>query len=322
MNKFWINYPIVNEELNKVNFQISKNAKCKDKVIEESILELLNSGGKMLRPAFVVLASKFGNYNEERTIALASVVEMFHMATLVHDDVIDDSILRRGKETIQSKYGKNYAVYIGDYLFCLCFRILATTSSIERGVEVDTKVMSKICLGEVEQLNSRFDRNVSIKDYLKRISGKTAELFSLSLYIGAAESGCNKRTCRLFWEIGHNIGMAFQIIDDLLDYTGTDEEIGKEATSDLKDGVYTLPLLLAVKENKNAFSKVLDKEYYDDNDIKTIINLVKDNKGIEKSKAIAQKYSQKAFKNIKKLPDNEYKEILLKVTKNLLDRNY
>lgn len=322
MNKFWTNYPVINMELDKIKKQIEKNAKCKDKVIESSIVELVNSGGKMLRPAFVVLASKFGDYNEERTRALAAVIEMFHMATLVHDDVIDDASLRRGKETVQSKYGKNYAVYIGDYLFCLCFRILATTSSIERGIEVDTKVMSRICLGEVEQLNSRYDRNVSVKDYLKRISGKTAELFSLSLYIGAAESGCDKKLCRTFWEIGHNIGMAFQIIDDLLDYLGTDEQIGKNSASDLKEGVYTLPLIIANKKNPKAFNDILNKKNYNDEEIKQIISLVEENGGIDEAKKLAVKYSQRAFKNIDKLPDNEYKNILLEVTEKLIKRDF
>lgn len=128
MSRFWSDYPVIDKEIEAVRKVIEKNAKCKDKVIENSILELLNSGGKMLRPAFTIIASKFGDYNEERVYALASVVEMFHMATLVHDDIIDEAKYRRGKETIQSKYGKNYAVYIGDFLFCLCFRILATTS--------------------------------------------------------------------------------------------------------------------------------------------------------------------------------------------------
>lgn len=322
MSKFWSNYPIIDREIEEVKKQISKNAKCKDKIIEKSILELLNSGGKMLRPAFTVIASKFGDYNEERVIALASVIEMFHMATLVHDDVIDDAELRRGKETVQAKYGKNYAVYIGDYLFCLCFRILATTSSIERGVDVDTKVMSRICMGEVEQLNSRFNKDVSIKDYLKRISGKTAELFSLSLYIGAAESSCDKKTCRLFWEIGHNIGMAFQIIDDILDYVGTDEEIGKKSGNDIKDGIYTLPLLLAMKNNKEVFDKILKADSYTDEEIRNIIEKVKENNGVEESVKLAEKYSEKAFKYINKLPDNEYKDILLEVTKKLLKRKY
>ena len=322
MNKFWNDYPIVQKEIEAVNKLIAQNAKCKDKIIENSILELLNSGGKMLRPAFTIIASNFGNYNEERTHALAAVMEMFHMATLVHDDIIDEAEFRRGNETIQSKYGKNYAVYIGDYLFCLCFKILATTSSIERGIDVDTKVMSRICLGEIEQLNSRFDTNVSVKKYLQRVSGKTAELFSLSMYIGAVESSCDKKVSRLFWNIGHNIGMAFQIIDDILDYTSTSEVIGKEAGKDLKEGVYTLPLILAMNKNPKAFEDILNKDGYTDEEVRNIIKVVDENNGIKDAMNIAQKYSQKAFRDINKLPDNEYKNILIDVTNKLLNREY
>ena len=167
---------------------MKKNVKCKDKKIENSIIELIESGGKLLRPAFVLIGSKFGTNDTEKSIPTAAVIEMLHMATLVHDDVIDDSKLRRGRETIQSKYGKDYAVYIGDYLFCVCFKILATSASLQ-AIKVDSRAMSKICMGEVNQLNSRFSMKLSVKDYLNRISGKTAELFSISLYLGAAE--CN-----------------------------------------------------------------------------------------------------------------------------------
>lgn len=322
MNKFWSKYPEIQEELNKVVKLIEKNAKCRDKVIESSILELVHSGGKMIRPAFVILASKFGEeYNEEGTVALASVMEMFHMATLVHDDVIDDATLRRGKETIQSKYGKNYAVYIGDYLFCICFKVLAETASAH-SIQMDSKSMSRICLGEVEQLNSRFDRSVTVKDYLKRISGKTAELMSLSLYLGAAESKCSKKMCRRFWQIGHNIGMAFQIIDDILDYTGDKNTIMKDAANDLKQGLYTLPLLLAAKNNNKYFNDILDKEEYSDDDINDIVRLVNELGGVDKARELAQKYTKKAFKDIKSLPQNQYRDILEQVTSALLQRIY
>lgn len=322
MNKFWSKYPEIQEELNKVVNLIEKNAKCRDKVIESSILELVHSGGKMVRPAFVVLASKFGEeYNDQGTIALASVMEMFHMATLVHDDVIDDATLRRGKETIQSKYGKNYAVYIGDYLFCICFKILAQTASAH-SIQMDSKSMSRICLGEVEQLNSRFDRTVTVKDYLKRISGKTAELMSLSLYLGAAESKCSEKLCRKFWQIGHNIGMAFQIIDDVLDYTGSNESIKKDAANDLKQGLYTLPLLLATKKNNKDLNAILDKQEYSDEDINEIVRMVNELGGVEKARDLAHKYTNKAFKDIKSLPNNKYRDILMDITSGLLKRSY
>ncbi|MGL6106668.1 polyprenyl synthetase family protein, partial [Romboutsia sp.] len=125
MDNIWNSYPELKEELTLVLNLMKKNVKCKDKKIENSIVELIECGGKLLRPAFVIIGSKFGNYDREKAVPTAAVIEMLHMASLVHDDVIDDSKLRRGQETIQSKYGKDYAVYIGDYLFCVCFKILA-----------------------------------------------------------------------------------------------------------------------------------------------------------------------------------------------------
>ena len=321
MQKFWNKYPEIQNEIQGVVNVIEKNAKCRDKIVEGSILELLHSGGKMLRPSFVILASKFGEYDSERAKALGAVVEMFHMATLVHDDIIDEATLRRGKETVQSKYGKNYAVYIGDYLFCICFKILATLGS-KNTIAVDTMSMSRICMSEIDQLNSRYDRNVSVKKYLKRISGKTAELFSLSLFIGATESGCSKKLSKLFWEIGHNIGMAFQVIDDILDYTGSDEGIGKNSANDLKQGIYTLPLILALQNKPSDLREILQKDDYSEDDVKQVIELVNKYDGVNKARDIAKKYTNKAFKQINKLPENEYREILLEIANMLLDRAY
>lgn len=321
MNKFWNEYPEIQNEIQEVANLIEKNAKCRDKVIETSIIDLLNAGGKMIRPSFVILASKFGKYNEDNARTLGAVVEMFHMATLVHDDIIDDATLRRGIETVQSKYGKNYAVYIGDYLFCICFKLLASCASL-KSIEMDSRAMSRICMGEVEQLNSRYDRNVSTKNYLKRISGKTAELFSISFYLGATESGCTEKISKLFWEIGHNIGMAFQIIDDILDYTGSDDAIGKNSANDLKQGIYTLPLILALEKKPKKLLEILEKEEYLENDIISIVELVNEVGGVDKARSIAERYTKKAFKQINKLPDNEYRNILVEITNKMLNRKY
>ena len=321
MDKMWNSNIEIKNELEEVVKLMKKNARCKDKFIEKSILELIESGGKMLRPAFVIMASKWGEKQEERIRALAAVVEMLHMATLVHDDVIDDAKMRRGSETIQSKYGKDYAVYIGDYLFCACFKLLASEASLQ-SIKVDSKSMSRICLGEIDQLNSRFNNNLSVRNYLSRISGKTAELFSLSMYVGAAESKCSEKLSREFWNIGHNVGMAFQIIDDILDYTGTDDSIKKSSMNDIKQGIYTLPFIYAFNENKKKFEPYMKKEEYDDHSLSEIINLVIDNKGVKKAKELAQKYTNKAFKRIDRLPNNQYKVVLIEVIEKLLKREY
>ena len=321
MDKIWNSYDEIRSELEKIEKIMKTETKCKDKVIESSIHELIESGGKRVRPAFVIIGSRFGDYNNERVRALGAVLELFHMATLVHDDVIDNSKLRRGHETIQSKYGKDYAVYIGDFLFCVCFKILASNASLA-SIKLDSKSMSRICMGEVEQLNSRFSKELSVKNYLNRISGKTAELFSLSLYLGASESGCKEKLAKELWKIGHNIGMAFQIIDDVLDYVGNDESIKKSAANDLKQGIFTIPFIYAYKYNKKDFEKFFDKSDLDDSDIKEIVHLVKENKGVENAIELAQKYTNKAFAAIDKLPDNEYKNILREIATKLIVREY
>ena len=321
MDKIWNNYPELKGELTLVLDLMKKNVKCKDKKIENSIIDLIESGGKLLRPAFVIIGSKFGNYDREKSVPTAAVVEMIHMASLVHDDVIDDSKLRRGQETIQSKYGKDYAVYIGDYLFCVCFKILATSSSLQ-AIKMDSRAMSKICMGEVNQLNSRYATKLSIKDYLSRISGKTAELFSLSLSLGAAECDANQNVVKILYNIGHNLGMAFQIIDDILDYEGNDKSIKKTAGNDLKQGVYTSPFIYASINNPKEFEKYIGNKNLTDNDIKEILEKVKVNNGISDARELAEKYMKKCFKGIDSLPDCEYKQILNKICKWLLLRDY
>lgn len=321
MDNIWNNYPEIKQELVEVLNLMKKNVKCKDKKIEKSIMELIESGGKLLRPAFVLIGSKFGDNDNKKSVPTAAVIEMLHMASLVHDDVIDDSKLRRGQEAIQSKYGKDYAVYIGDYLFCVCFKILATSASLQ-AIKVDSRAMSKICMGEVNQLNSRFTMNFSVKDYLSRISGKTAELFSISLYLGAAECNAEEKVSRELGNIGHNLGMAFQIIDDILDYEGSDKSIKKSAANDLKQGIYTIPLIYAYRNNKADFRDILGKDHYTEEDVSEIINLVRDNRGIEMAKELAEKYMKKCFKGIDRLPDNDYKDVLREIANWLLQRSY
>lgn len=321
MDKIWDKYVDIKNELSAVIAIMEKNTKCKDKKIENSIKELIYSGGKMLRPAFVLISSHFGNYDPVKARSLAAVIEMLHMATLVHDDIIDDAKLRRGQETIQSKYGKDYAVYIGDFLLCVCFQILASSSTLQN-IKIDSKSMSRVCLGEINQLNSMFDSNLSVKNYLNRVSGKTAELFSLSLYTGAAEGGCSEGLSRKFWKIGHNIGMAFQIIDDILDYTGSNASVKKPVGNDLKQGIFTLPFIYAAKKDKASFEEYLKKESFSDEDIHNIISLINKNNGIDNAKELADKYTKKAFKLINSLPENPYKIILSEVAEKLLLRTY
>lgn len=323
MKNLWTNYPEVLQELNEVKKILKDNIKSKGKHLEEAMMPMVESGGKMLRPGFLLLSAKFGEYDAKKIHNLAAVIEMLHLATLVHDDIIDDSKLRRGCESIQYKYGKEYAVYIGDFLFCQCLIMLSEYEYKMDNMRSLAKAISKICMSEIRQYNFRYITKMNLRNYLKIISGKTAALFTLSFYLGAQESGCDKKVSRTLGKIGYNIGMAFQIIDDILDYSGNTEELGKNSLVDLKRGYYTLPLIYAMEDSRgDEILDILNSKELDNNDIKKLVEKVKGYKGIEKSKKLANRYTQRAFSYIDKLPNIESKEIINDVVEKLLSRKY
>lgn len=323
MSSFWTNYPEIIKELTTVNNILKENIKSKGKHIEEAVLPLVESGGKMLRPAFLLLSAKFGEYDSKKIFNLAAVIEMLHLATLVHDDIIDDSKLRRGCESIQFKYGKEYAVYVGDFLFCQCLIMLADYEYEMKNMKDLAKAISRICMSEIRQYNLRYTANMNLRNYLRIISGKTAALFTLSFYVGASEANCDDKLSKTLGKIGYNVGMAFQIIDDLLDYCGDEELLGKSSRNDLKRGYYTLPLIYAMEKDKeNEILKILESEQLSNEDISKLIKLVKKYEGIDKAKKLANRYTERAFKYINKLPELESKRIIKEVVTKLLRRDY
>jgi len=322
IHPMWDNYPTIQQDLNAVLTIIEQNINIREKKIEASIKELIYSGGKLLRPTYSLLCAQIGpHYDREQAISIAAALEVLHMATLVHDDVIDDATTRRGTETIQSKFGKNYAVYTGDYLFCVCFKILARHAKNLSSIEINTSSMEKILVGELDQMGMRYNLNMSVKHYLKQISGKTAQLFSLSCSLGAEISEASSYHKLIAKKIGHNMGMAFQILDDILDYTQDSQNLGKPVLNDVKQGVYSLPLIYAMNKNRKAFKPYLEKGLLMTNDDLTeVLNLIDKYKGVEDAKELAQKYTDKSLTLIKKIPDGQYKQDMLEITASLLNR--
>jgi heptaprenyl diphosphate synthase len=322
IHAMWDQYPEIKQDLADVLKVIDANITLRDKKARKTILNLLHAGGKLLRPAFFLLTAKAGKqYDREQLIHVAASIEVLHMASLIHDDIIDEAETRRGLPTVASQFGQKYALYTGDYLFCVCFKILSKYANALSTIEFNTDTVERILIGELEQMESRYNLEITIKQYLHQISRKTAALFAMSCFIGAELSEGNRQTRMNARKIGHEIGMAFQILDDILDYTGEEGIIGKPTLEDMKQGVYSLPLIYAMNQNREPFIPLLSKkENICQDDVDKILALIKLYDGVEKAQELAVKYSNKAIGRINKMPDCEAKTIMLELTEKLLQR--
>ncbi|WP_400245089.1 polyprenyl synthetase family protein [Niallia sp. JL1B1071] len=322
VHQMWDTYPELKNDLSKVLQLIESNIRVRDKVVEKTIKDLIYSGGKLLRPAYSLLCSQIGpSKDKNRAIAVSAALETLHMATLIHDDVIDESPTRHNIPTIHAHNGNKFAIYAGDYLFCVCFTILSKHATSLSHLEFNARSMEKILSGELDQLNARYQSKVTVKNYLTRISGKTAQLFAVSCYSGAIESEASRPLAMNAWNMGHYIGMAFQIMDDILDYKGDSLTLGKPVMADIKQGHYNLPLIYAIQANPKELIPILDKkDALTNEDMQQISELISKYKGVEKAELLAKKYTEKAIKQLNKLPEGDYKNHLYAITNSLLKR--
>lgn len=295
-------------QLDLVEVHIRKSTRSKEAILDRAAGELAASGGKRLRPALTILGGTFGPEPTEALTEVAAAVELLHMATLVHDDIIDDAPTRRGKPTVQSTYGKDVAVFAGDFLLTKALLLLVNARADERMQEL-ARTMVHICEGEVTQYAHRF-RRVGTLAYLKRIHGKTAALFGLSAAAGGRQAGAEESICKALARYGINFGMAFQIYDDILDYTSESETLGKPVGHDILSGVYTLPLLYALQsaEVATALGELL--ELREMVPAARVVELVRCTDGLARTQALLQKYVQKAWQALDGLPACESRDLL------------
>lgn len=324
IHPMWDNYPTLKKDLAKTLDLMSSSISLPNQEIQETILKLFHSGGKLLRPAYLLLFSEFGKKTDKKkSIALAAAMETLHTATLIHDDIIDEAEVRRGVTTLQTKFDKDVAVYAGDYLFIVCFKLLVSYTDSLKSVKLNTASMEKVLLGELGQMDTRYHTDITVDEYIENISGKTAELFALSCFLGCYENGGSARLASTCREIGKSIGIAFQIVDDILDYSQSEASIGKPVLEDVKQGVYSLPLICAMEENKAFFEPILaKKDQMTQADAVLIHEGVTTYNGVEKAYALADEYTQTALKMIETLPNNKQqtKETIYEITQNILAR--
>ena len=321
--RIWKKHADIYEIIKRVDDFLRESLIANQQVLNDAINDLLNAGGKRPRPAMVLLAGRFGRYDENKLIPLSAAIEIMHMATLVHDDVIDESDLRRGRPTTRSRWGNQVAVLTGDFLFTKAFSLITQNVS-QKNMHRLSSVIKSICDGEVVQFQSRYTADVSVIRYLKRISRKTAVLFSLSCQVGAAESNCRRETIRLLRKFGHDFGMAFQITDDLLDFSGNEEEMGKPSYSDFLEGVYTLPIIYTLRNEKYRDKLVpyIGREDLTRDEVKEVGRLAEESGGLKKSRQLALRYLERCHESLKHLPDNPAKGALKELVEELIERRH
>lgn len=322
LHPMWHAYPTLETELEETLVLMEDAIHLKNKPVEQAVLQMIHAGGKMLRPAYQLLFSSFGpEQDRKKATAIAAAIEMLHTATLIHDDIVDEAELRRGLSSIRSQFGNSVAVYAGDYLFVSCFKLMANYASSMKSLQMHSKSMESILNGELGQMDNRYNINLSVADYLEAISGKTAELFALSCAIGAYESGTSRKFAEQAGKIGLAIGMAFQIMDDILDYTQDQQKLGKPVLEDVKQGVYSLPLILALESDATRLRPLLEKRgNLSQAEQHLIFELVHDLGSVTRAQDFAKEYTDQALKLIKKLPATAERDQLAQLTETILSR--
>jgi heptaprenyl diphosphate synthase len=294
-------------------------------MLRETSLHLLRAGGKRIRPVFVLLAGEFGTYQLETMKYVAVPLELIHMATLVHDDVIDDANTRRGQLTVRSKWDNRVAMYTGDYIFAKALGVITRIANPEVH-QIMSKAIVQVCIGEMEQIRFFFHTEQTIRDYLLRIKRKTALLIAISCQLGAMAAEAPNWVSSKLYSFGYNVGMAFQIRDDILDLIGTEKQIGKPPGSDVKQGNITLPVLFALQEPhlKSAILGELARiEQLDgQTEVSRFLDMIRSSEGVAKADALSQKYIDKAIEALAGLPDIRAKKDLIEVAHFIGNRSY
>ncbi|MCK5870610.1 octaprenyl diphosphate synthase [Methylococcaceae bacterium HT4] len=284
---------------------------------------IINSGGKRLRPMLLLLTAKALNYQQDNHLVLAAVIEFIHTATLLHDDVVDESDLRRGKETANAVWGNAASVLVGDYLYSSAFEMMVRTNNM-RVMEILSKTTTAIAEGEVLQLLNCNSPATTEAKYLEVISRKTAILFSAATRLGAVLADASPEIEQNLADYGQHLGIAFQLIDDALDYTSSKDELGKNLGDDLAEGKPTLPLIYAIENGTEEQANIIIDAIKTGNrdSFNEVYAIVKATNAITYTEQRADDEAQQAIDALSNLPDSEFKNALEVLARFSVQRNY
>ena len=264
---------------------------------------ILSSGGKRVRPAITLLASDFYPHDQDNSVTMAAATELLHLATLIHDDTVDNAEVRRGRATISNIWGKNLAVLLGDYVFAASATFVCDTNNI-RVIHRFSQTIMELASGEIAELFNCFNPQQAREQYYDRIFRKTASLFRTAAETGAVLSGAPEPQIQALNSYGYNMGMAFQIVDDLLDFQGDPDELGKPVGNDLRQGVLTLPsiMLLERSPNDNPITSLFETRD-PDRFLQPALDLINNSEILKDCNTEVQKYCAAAANDLQGLPE-------------------
>jgi octaprenyl-diphosphate synthase len=303
-------YKSIEDDLGKVKDRLRSISQIDFPWLSEQLSYVVKESGKGIRPSLTLLSGKFYNYDLNYLLPMAISVELMHTATLVHDDAIDKALIRRGQPTINKIWGEEIAILMGDYLFAKAGEFVADTQT-PRVVKLFAQTLGTISSGEISQFLGAFKLESNRGNYFHRIYGKTAALFSLATESGAILSQAPEESVAILREYGDNLGIAFQIVDDILDFTSTEEIMGKPVGSDLTQGTLTLPAMLLIERypEDNPVKRLFETR--DKKNVALAIEMVRESSIIEECYQTASEYCDRACRDLHLLPGNISRQALL-----------
>jgi octaprenyl-diphosphate synthase len=314
-------YELVAVDFDSVNCLIPKQLTSNTHLVEEIGQYITQSGGKRLRPLLVLLSANCLGYAGTDHIKLAAVIEFLHTATLLHDDVVDSSFLRRGRATANSLWGNPSSVLVGDFLYSRAFQMMVELNNMQI-MEILSKATNIIAEGEVAQLANIGDVNLSENAYFDVIRCKTAMLFQAASHSAGVLSSRKNQHILTLKEYGLSLGLAYQLVDDWLDYAGDEQKMGKNVGDDLAEGKMTLPLIYAIKHGSAEDAEIVGAAIKDQStaNINRILHIVKNSGALDYTKSCAEHHAQIATEHLSTLPDNAYRSAMATLAKFAVSR--
>ncbi|EOY13616.1 hypothetical protein QUC31_002363 [Theobroma cacao] len=304
-------FKVVADDLQILNQNLQSIVGAENPVLMSAAEQIFGAGGKRMRPALVFLVSRataeLVGLKELTTKhrRLAEIIEMIHTASLIHDDVLDESDMRRGKETVHQLYGTRVAILAGDFMFAQSSWYLANLENLEV-IKLISQVIKDFASGEIKQASSLFDCDLELEEYLLKSYYKTASLIAASTKGAAIFSGADRSVTGQMYEFGKNLGLSFQVVDDILDFTQSAEQLGKPAGSDLAKGNLTAPVIFAL-EKEPKLREIIESEFCETGSLDEAIELVKKCGGIERAQVLAKERADLAIKNLQCLPQSAFR---------------